>query len=138
MTYNVKVGFDTADARIKPGMSVTAAIITDVKQNVLTIANGAIKTRGNESYVQIPDLGETTTSSAQGLPLTKPPLEKTIEVGLNNGASTEIMSGLNEGDTIIVRTITAASKTTSQTSAASLLTGGNRSVGGTTTRVPGR
>ena len=35
VTYNVTIAFDSLDNRIKPEMSVSASIITDVKQNVL-------------------------------------------------------------------------------------------------------
>ncbi|MEK9151915.1 MAG: HlyD family efflux transporter periplasmic adaptor subunit [Patescibacteria group bacterium] len=43
VTYGVTIAFDTQDLRIKPGMSVSAAIITDVKQDVLMVPNSAIK-----------------------------------------------------------------------------------------------
>ena len=43
VNYNVKISFDTSDARVKPGMSVDAKIITKVEQNVLTVPNAAVK-----------------------------------------------------------------------------------------------
>ena len=43
VTYGVKIAFDTQDERVKSGMSVSAAIITDVKQNVLLVPNAAVK-----------------------------------------------------------------------------------------------
>ena len=54
VNYNVKIGFDTQDERIKPGMSVSATIIIEVKQDVLLIPNSAIKSAGEAYYVEMP------------------------------------------------------------------------------------
>jgi hypothetical protein len=43
---------------IKPGMSVNAEIIVEVKANVLTLPNSAIKPEGNLRYVQLIDAPE--------------------------------------------------------------------------------
>jgi len=51
VTYNASISLDNLDPRIKPGMSVSASIITGVKQDVITVANSAIKTKGNANYV---------------------------------------------------------------------------------------
>lgn len=135
VTYNVKITFDTQDERVKPGMSVTAAIITDIKQNVLTVPNGALKNRGSETYVELPSATESAarSSTAAGILLNEPLREQTVEIGLTNGTVTEVTSGLEEGTTIITRAITTAPKTSAaQTSGASLLGGaGTRSLGGT-------
>jgi HlyD family secretion protein len=57
VTYGIQIGLSTQDDRVKPGMSVSATIITDTKTNVLRVASGAIKTTGGKSYVQIlPDV----------------------------------------------------------------------------------
>ncbi len=104
VTYNVKIGFDTQDVRIKPGMSASAAIITSAKPDVLLVPSGAVKTQGQTKYVQILD--------ASGLPF-----DQTVEVGASNDVETEITSGLKDGDKIVVRTIaaTAAGAATAQT-----------------------
>ena len=49
VTYNVKINFDTQDERVKPGMSVSSAIITDIKQDVLAVPNGAVKSSNGQS-----------------------------------------------------------------------------------------
>jgi HlyD family secretion protein len=43
VNYSVKISFDLNETSVKPGMSVDAEIITNVKQDVLTVPNGAIK-----------------------------------------------------------------------------------------------
>ena len=53
VNYNVKIIFDASGSQVKPGMSVTASGITNVKQDVLTVPNSAVKTSGGISYVQV-------------------------------------------------------------------------------------
>lgn len=113
VTYNTKIAFDSQDVRIKPGMSVSAAIITNVKTDVLSVPSSAVKSNTNGSYVQILD--------ASGKPQ-----NKTVGVGISNDSDTEITSGLNEGDMVVTQTInpTAASATTRATTTIPGLGGG--------------
>ncbi len=104
VNYNVTIGLDTSDARLKPGMSVSATVTTAVKQDVLTVPNAAVKTQGTSHYVEILQNGA--------------PRQQTVTIGLTNDTSTEIMSGLSEGDAVITQTINpnAAAGQTSQPS----------------------
>lgn len=52
VSYNVKISINSTDSRIKPGMSVNTTIITNEKDNVITVPSAAIKTQGGISYVQ--------------------------------------------------------------------------------------
>ncbi|MFH2018949.1 MAG: HlyD family efflux transporter periplasmic adaptor subunit, partial [bacterium] len=54
VTYNTKIIFDTTDERVKPGMSVSASIITDIKQDVILVSSSAIKSSCEISYVEMP------------------------------------------------------------------------------------
>ena len=69
---------------------------------------------------------------------TATPTKKFIEIGISNDALTEIISGLNEGDEVIARTILATAKT--GTPQAPSLFGGNTSRGtgtsGNTFKIP--
>ncbi len=124
VTYNVVIGLDTIDPRIKPGMSATAAITTQVKQDVLMVPNSAVKSQGGSSYVEVLSNGA--------------PQQKLVEVGISNDMDTEIVNGLNAGDLVITQTIlpstTIASPAASSTSRSSQnssiripgLTGGGR------------
>ncbi len=115
VTYDVQVGFDTQDERIKAGMSVSAAITTSIKQDVLTVPNSAIKTQNGTSYVQMFDAPFAQTNGNQGVTTPLAPHQVQVEVGVSNDSSTEIVSGLNEGDQVVIRTIsgTAAAPTVS-------------------------
>lgn len=100
VSYNVIIDFDNLDEKIKPQMTVSASIITDVKQNVLIVPSGAVKTGNGSSYVEVLN-GDT-------------PEQKIVEVGISNAAETEIVSGLNEGDKVITQTIDPNSSTAVQ------------------------
>ena len=100
VTYNVKIVFDTQDERVKPGMSVSAAIITDTKQDVLLVPNSAIKSNGNGQYVEV------LTNNM--------PQSQSVEIGLSNDTMTEIINGLKEGDRVVTQTITANTATQTQ------------------------
>lgn len=133
VTYDVKIAFDTQDDRVKSGMSVSASIITDVKQDVLLIPNSAVKSAGNSSYVEMPSeaISANMTASANGIMFKDPPRQQAIQVGLSNDSYTEVADGLKEGDQIIIRTIAPKSAQT-QTSTSNMFQSGNarRSSGG--------
>jgi multidrug efflux pump subunit AcrA (membrane-fusion protein) len=115
VTYNVKVIFDTQDERIKPGMSVTADIITDAKTDVLVLPNSAIKSQAGSYYVELVEIPEEKKeeflNNKVGVILPNLPKKQLIEVGLSNNTLTEILSGLKEGDIVISSTITSTTQT---------------------------
>src|SRR3989344_3093959 len=83
------------DERIKPSMSVSAAIITDVKSGALIVPNSAVKQEGGASYVEITSWGAAA------------PRRQNVEVGLSNDSDTEIISGLNDSDAVVTRVVTS-------------------------------
>ncbi|MDP3956880.1 MAG: efflux RND transporter periplasmic adaptor subunit [bacterium] len=99
VNYNVTIGLDTLDGRLRSGMSVSAKIITDVKQDVITVPNSALKVQGNKTYVEV-------LNSGTGLPE-----QRDIEIGVANNTDTEIMSGISVGDSVVTQTIDASVKT---------------------------
>ena len=126
VTYNVTIQLLTTDPSIKSGMSVSVAIVTDVEQDVLDVPNGAIKTSGNSSYVLMFDAPLPGGDSAGGAASATAPREQAVQLGTSNDTSTVITSGLKEGDTVVVRTVTATAAASTAASATSLLGGGTR------------
>lgn len=129
VTYNVQIAFESDDSRIKPGMSVSASIITETKNSVLMIPNGAIKTRGNNiSYVEnfLTVIDEKTART--GYLSTAKPSQVVIKTGLSNDSFTEVIEGLKDGDQIVLRativTGTTAVVANSQTRTPSLFGSG--------------
>ncbi|MDQ1283733.1 MAG: hypothetical protein QG620_81 [Patescibacteria group bacterium] len=116
VSYNVTVGFDSLDARIKPDMTVSASIITDEKQDVLKVPSSAVKTENNAFYVEILVKGS--------------PQKRDAAVGISNGAETEITSGLAAGDKVITETIDVSGEESSSSGSSARNSGGN-------VRIPG-
>jgi hypothetical protein len=123
---------------VKPGMSVTTNIVTQVDQNVISLPNGAVHTSGTTSYVLEPatplSAAEVTASQSGGVLITGGTKMVPVTIGLSNDTVTEVDSGVNVGDQIITQAITtsasAATASTGGTSALSALTGGGARVGG--------
>ncbi len=132
VNYTVKIAFDTQDPRVKSGMSVTANIVTSVVQNVLVVPNSAIKTQGNQSYVQVLSAGAITpVSSSSALYLSSSaPRQQAVVVGSANDTETEITSGLSAGDIVVTQTITSSATAASTQSRASFGLSGGAAAGG--------
>lgn len=126
VSYTARIGFDTQDTQVKPGMTVSATIITDVKTDVLTVLNSAVKTQGTNQYVEVLDGALSANQPAQGVVSATPPRRVTVQTGVSNDTVTEIVSGLSEGDQVVSRTI-ASSAVSQQNNSTS---GGNRTFSG--------
>lgn len=128
VSYAVKISFDTDDERVKPGMSTSASIITDVKSDVLLVPNSAIKVKGEDSTVEVFDPAIPVAGGTSGVTSPKPPTSQIVLVGLSNDTSTEILSGIDEGAQVVTKTITGQTPATPTQSAPSLFGGGGGGV----------
>ncbi len=99
VSYDVTISFDTLDEKIKPQMSVTASIITDTKQGVLIVSSSAVKSDQSENYVEV--LKDRQAS----------PERKAVEIGQSNDTQTEITSGIETGEQVVIQTIDSNSAT---------------------------
>lgn len=133
VSYNVKIEFNSQDERVRPGMSVNANIITETKKDVLVVPSSAIKTNKGVSTVEVPtdkNVSEKSglfSSSSKGVVLSSLPVSKQIKIGLADDRNTEVVTGLIEGEKIIVRTIAGTNSKT--TTAPSIFGSPNRSSG---------
>jgi len=104
VTYLAKAqlaNFDpNADVRPAPGMSGSAVIATQEKAGVLAVPNRAIKRQGQDQIVEVMVNGKLET--------------RTIRTGITDGEKTEVLSGLKEGEMVVVPGGTAAEETTGQ------------------------
>ena len=116
----MKTSFDPNDARIKSGMSVGSAIITDMVQDVIVVPSSAVKTKNNSSYVEIFNTPLVSpVAGTLGSPSTVLPKQQTVTIGISDDISTEILAGLKEGDIIVTKTIVGT--TTKNTTTPSIL-----------------
>ncbi len=86
--YGIDVAIDVPAASLKAGMSGTASVILASKQGVLLVPNMAIRTVNGQRGVQVLKGGEA--------------VETPVTFGLSNDQFTEAVSGLSEGDTIVI------------------------------------
>jgi len=101
VTYDVDIVFETTDTRIKPGMTLTAEIITESISPALVISNEAIQTKDGASYVM---------RIVDGAPTRTP-----ITTGPSNDTVTVIMEGLVEGDVVMSSSSSSARTSSSST-----------------------
>lgn len=122
VNYNVQVSFLSDTDEVKSGMSARAAIILDTRPDVLIVPMVAVKTSGNQSYVEIlnpADLVPVANTNNQST-AKNPPKKVNVEVDLSDDTNIEITSGLKEGDTVVIQTINPnTTKTTTAAPAAS-------------------
>jgi len=91
-TYKVEIALDPKDAQyLTGGLTATAEILIDVHRDVLLIPNSALHIQGNESWVYI--IKEDKTGQAE---------QRQVKVGLQSSAQTEILSGLSEGEKVLL------------------------------------
>jgi multidrug efflux pump subunit AcrA (membrane-fusion protein) len=134
--YNAQVALAQSNDQVKPGMSVTANIVTQADQDVITVPNAAVTTQGSSSYVLEPSSpvsdAEIASSSAGGIVLLEAPRLVPVTVGIANDTETEITSGMQVGDQIIAQTIKSTTGTTGASASAgsTLNTSALRTLGG--------
>ncbi|MEI7424626.1 MAG: efflux RND transporter periplasmic adaptor subunit [Candidatus Staskawiczbacteria bacterium] len=91
VNYLVKGDFDNAPG-IKPGMTANMTILVAKKDNVLAVPSTAIINKNNNQYVRVIDNSKDKTY-----------YEVQVQTGLQaDGGLVEIISGLNEGQEIII------------------------------------
>lgn len=86
--YEVNISFDTQAEGIKPGMTADIIIEGDKKEDVLVIPRGALKKVNGEKIVRVFKNGDFE--------------EKKIETGLEGDEYIEVISGLEQGEQVIV------------------------------------
>lgn len=91
-SFEVTVQFDDPK-ELLIGMSTEVSITTESKQNVLYVPIEAVKTNGNEKYVTIQ---ESATSGEEEAATS----QQVVETGINDDQNIEIVSGLEEGQTV--------------------------------------
>ena len=92
-TFEVRVSIDNPGGELKAEMTANAEIILDEHKSVLQIPEGAIiYDKDRNASVEVPD------------PKGKDGQRKVaVNIGISNGAKTEVLKGLNEGDQVILQ-----------------------------------
>jgi HlyD family secretion protein len=92
-TFEVRVSIGNPGGELKANMTANAEILMDEHKGVLTVPENAV-TYDNQknASVQVPDKRQKEGSR-----------KVNVTVGLSNGALTEIVSGLKEGDQVVLQ-----------------------------------
>jgi len=92
-TFEVRVSIQNPGGELKAEMTANAEIILDEHKNVLQIPEGSIiYDKDKKAYVDVPD------------PKGKDGMDKVaINIGISNGAKTEVLSGLKEGQEVVLQ-----------------------------------
>jgi HlyD family secretion protein len=120
-TFGVTAQLTDASNSIKPGISATASIVVKQVVHVLTVPTSAVHTTATGSTVQI---------LVNGAPQSVP-----VEVGASDPIRTEILSGLQLNQVVVIAVVTSSVPNSSP--GAVLGGGGNRGPGGGVTRAGG-
>jgi HlyD family secretion protein len=92
-TFEVRVSINNATGELKAEMTANAEIILEEHKNVLQIPEGAIiYDKDKKASVEIPD-----TRAKDGKK------KMAVNIGISNGAKTEVLSGLKEGDQVVLQ-----------------------------------
>jgi HlyD family secretion protein len=92
-TFEVRVSIDNPGGELKANMTANAEILLDEHKGVLTVPENAVSYDNQKNAsVQVPD--DKQKDGFRKVP---------VKVGLSNGSVTEIVSGLKEGDQVILQ-----------------------------------
>jgi HlyD family secretion protein len=117
VTYDVVIGVENKDLRLKPGMTANVAIIVAQKDDVLKVPNAALRFTPPRSD-HIESIGGQAVSTAQSrardneqtsvkrvwkLTASGDPEAVPVQVGISDGNVTEIITnGMTEADEVII------------------------------------
>jgi len=92
-TFEVRVSINNPGGELKAEMTANAEIILDEHKNGLQIPEGAIMyDKDKKASVEIPDSKEK--EGKKKIP---------VQIGISNGAKTELLGGLKEGDQVVLQ-----------------------------------
>lgn len=86
--YGIDVTIDLPNAAVRPGMSGTANVIIASSPNALVVPNLAVKTASGRRYLTVMKDGKATDTD--------------VTFGIANDTVTEVLTGVQEGDTVVL------------------------------------
>ena len=118
MVYSVPVSLDGGqDLSLRVGMTANIEILVGQVENALLVPTMALQSVGGLYQVLVPD-----NSDPEGEPVAAP-----VEIGLSNGTYTQVISGLNAGDQVVMQINAVNSGTTDMRDAMRAMSGSGQS-----------
>jgi multidrug efflux pump subunit AcrA (membrane-fusion protein) len=115
VSYDATLALDQVDPRVKPGMSASASVIVGQAQGV-TVPNQAVTGSGSLATVNVLKNGKTVAQQ--------------VVVGLRGDSRTQIISGLNAGEEVVITIALPSLSSTSTTGGTGALGRGLGGFGG--------
>lgn len=91
VSYKVEILFDKVSSDVKAGMTANADIVIEKKDSALVVPSAAVAEREGKKFVRI--------VGTDGMPR-----EVEVTIGITSDEKTEILSGLNEGNRVVIGT----------------------------------
>lgn len=88
--YEVDILPDIQPPTFRSGMSANVEIVDEMKEGILILPREAVKGSGKENYVVVLEKYDLS------------PSRRPVLVGLSDGRMVEIVSGVDEGDTVLI------------------------------------
>jgi HlyD family secretion protein len=95
VSYEVFLGLDQTDLPVLVGMTANADLLTNNLENILLVPNEAINVDRSKGTYSV----NLITTDADGNQTTE---EVEITIGLRDSNNTQVISGLNEGDELLI------------------------------------
>lgn len=95
--YEVDVTPQTPPDTMRSGMTATVQFEVASKKDVIVVPNEAVRTEGRETSVMLEDSSATGGATE--------PRKTMVELGLSDGKVSEVISGLEEGNVVVARTL---------------------------------
>lgn len=109
VTYKVVVNAPNPQLKLKPGLTANITIITSERSNILVVPSKAFRFNPSEGATgksnPAADIKTLWVKTAKGISPQK------VKVGITDGVSTEVVSGLRAGDAIAVSVLSGSEKT---------------------------
>ena len=127
VTYDAVIAVDNSDLKLKPGMTASVSIVIADRAKTLAVPNAALR------FIPVADTSSAAPDETASSPVATPanadtrnvyqprtahgPKERDlaareVRIGITDGAYTEVLGGLSEGDQVIVAVLTGASSKT--------------------------
>ncbi len=88
VTYYATVSLSSPDSRLRPGMTATVSVMTGEADNVLAVPSSAVRSFGSAKTVTVVRNGQQVTTP--------------VTTGLVGDTETEITSGLQDGEQVVL------------------------------------
>lgn len=89
MLYPVEIYIENTDSSIKPGMFASLRLVVDRRENTVSVPLNAVLEKGGDKFVYTVDAGNVAH-------------KKAVETGIKNDEYIEIISGVQNGEKLVV------------------------------------